>query len=117
MSLLTPAVLLILLVAAVAAAVAYPVRSRNLRGTLLIFALLACALGSWLGASDAWAFRDGFGFGPPRFTYPESHGLHAAWLFLRGSWVPLLGLAATLSLIVASWRHRSRPTADAPPAR
>src|SRR3954452_3012705 len=105
MGLFTPAVFVILAVAALCALLASQLRSRHIRYAVLIVAMAVLALATWLGASDAWAFRDGFPIIAPGFAYPETHGLAAARLFLRFFWVSLIGIAAVAALIATVWRR------------
>lgn len=91
MGLLTPAVLLILIVAALCALLTFRIHARFFKGLVLTVATALCAFAIWLGASDAWAFRDGFPIPAPSAAYPETHGVVAIKMFLLSFWVPLLG--------------------------
>ena len=106
MSLFTPAVFVILTVAALCALLASKLRSRLLKNAVLAGATAVLGLATWLGASDAWVFRDGFPIAAPGFAYPETHGLAAARLFLHFFWVPLIGIVAVAALIATIWRRR-----------
>jgi hypothetical protein len=106
MSLFTPAVFVILAIAALCALLASRLRSRLSKNVILLMATSVLALATWLAASDAWAFRDGFPVIAPGFVYPETHGLAAVRMFLRSFWVPLIGIAAVAALIATIWRRR-----------
>ncbi|HXH95210.1 MAG TPA: hypothetical protein VNN25_26785 [Thermoanaerobaculia bacterium] len=109
MSLFTPAVVVILALAALCALLAFRLRSLFIKYPLLLVATALLVLAIWLGASDAWAFRDGFPLPAPGYAWSETHGLAAAKAFLLGFWVSLLGAVAVAALIVASWRHPASP--------
>jgi hypothetical protein len=106
MSLFTPAVLVTLALAAVCALLAWRLRSRFLKNTLLLAATALLVFAVWLDTSTAWALRDGF-FPSPRADWSETHGLAAAEAFLRDFWVTPLAAVAVVALIAASWRHRA----------
>ena len=106
MGLFTPAVFVILAVAALCALLASRLRSPLARNALLVVATAVLALATWLGVSDAWVFRDGFPIIAPGFVYPETHGLAAARLFLQFFWVPLIGIAPVAALIATTWLRR-----------
>lgn len=102
MSLFTPAVLVILAVAAVLAILAFGIRPGAIKNAVLVTSALVTALAIWLATVDAWAFRDGFPLPSPKLQWVESHGLVAGKQFLLSSWVPLVAAASTVALIVAS---------------
>jgi 4-amino-4-deoxy-L-arabinose transferase-like glycosyltransferase len=102
MSIFTPAVLLILVVATLCALAAFSIRSLALRRVILSLAVCFLLFATWLAATDAWTFRDGFPLPSPGFVYTESRGIDAAKAFLRSFWVPLLAACVTAALIVTS---------------
>jgi hypothetical protein len=105
MSLLIAYVLTALFLAGLCAAGALRVRSRRGKTALLVVAGLLCAFGAWLGAADAWTFRDGLPL--PGIPRQVSHGLVAAKRFLLGFWLPLLVTLVDLTLIVAAGSRRT----------
>jgi hypothetical protein len=65
-------------------------------------------VGAWLGAVDAWTFRDGLPL--PGIPRQESHGLVAAKRFFLGFWLPLLVVLVDLALIVVAGSRRTGTT-------
>jgi hypothetical protein len=106
MSLFTPAVLIILGLAAILALLSFCTKSRLRRQFMLVVAAGVWALALWLGASDAWTFRDGFPLPCPKCEYMESSGFVALQSFFHGFWVDLLGLLAVAAMIVCAGTTR-----------